>query len=74
MKALKDGPGYMKEANRDGSGRFDPLKPMKSVVLSKDDRIVFRLREGKSGGHLGVFRITHDEVVEKDFWSFLMGC
>lgn len=56
MKALRDGPGYMKE----GTGRFEPLKMGKAVVLTVGDKIVFRMREGKQGGHLGVHTILDE--------------
>ena len=56
MKALRDGPGYMK----DGVGRFEPLKMGKAVVLTVGDKVVFRMREGKQGGHLGVHTILEE--------------
>ena len=73
MKALREGPGYMRENARDGSGRFDALKATKSVVLTVGDRVCFRLREGKLGGHLGIYRIDTEAPPVKSFFSFL-GC
>lgn len=63
MKALRDGPGYM----IDDSGRYDPLPASKAVVLKEGDQVVFRLREGKLGGHLGVFKIEEKRHVEKSW-------
>ena len=74
MKALRDGPGYMREDSRDGSGRFEALKATKAVVLNVGDRVCFRLREGKMGGHLGVYRIETEEPPVKSFFSILLGC
>ena len=62
MKALRDGPGYMK----DGVGRFEPLKMGKAVVLTVGDKVVFRMREGKQGGHLGVHTILEEGGEEKE--------
>ena len=73
MKALRDGPGYMREATRDGSGRFESLKATKAVVLTVDDRVCFRLREGKMGGHLGIYRIETEAPPVKSWISFFIG-
>jgi hypothetical protein len=73
MKALREGPGYMRESARDGSGRFDALRATKSVVLTVGDRVCFRLREGKMGGHLGIYRIDTEAPPVKSWFSF-MGC
>ena len=73
MKALRDGPGYAR-GSRDGSGRFEALKATKAVVLNVGDRVCFRLREGKMGGHLGVYRIETEEPPVKSFFSILLGC
>jgi len=70
MKALRDGPGYMLE----DSGRFENLKAGKAVVLKTGDRVVFRMREGKKGGHLGVYRIAEAAEQKKSFFSILLGC
>lgn len=70
MKALRDGPGYMLE----DSGRFENLKAGKAVVLKTGDRVVFRMREGKQGGHLGVYRIAEAAEQKKSFFSILLGC
>lgn len=70
MKALRDGPGYM----LDDSGRFEPLKTGKAVVLKTGDRVVFRMREGKQGGHLGIYRIEEQEEQRKGFFSVMLGC
>lgn len=70
VKALRDGPGYM----LDDSGRFEPLKTGKAVVLKPGDRVVFRMREGKQGGHLGIYRIEAQEEQQKGFFSVLLGC
>mmetsp|Transcript_23534 Transcript_23534/g.57647 ORF Transcript_23534/g.57647 Transcript_23534/m.57647 type:complete len:588 (+) Transcript_23534:303-2066(+) len=69
MKALRDGPGYMK----DDSGRFEPLKATKAVVLQAGDRVAFRMREGKQGGHLGIYRLDYEEPPTRGFFSIL-GC
>ena len=74
MKALRDGPGYMREDSCGGSGRFEALKATKAVVLNVGDRVCFRLREGKMGGHLGVYRIETEEPPVKSFFSILLGC
>ena len=69
-EALRDGPGYM----HDDTGRFEPLKVGKAVVLKAEDRVVFRMREGKQGGHLGIYRIEAMEKEPKGFFSVLLGC
>lgn len=73
MKALREGPGYMRDSARDGSLRFDALRATKSVVLTVGDRVCFRLREGKMGGHLGIYRIDTEAPPVKSWFSF-MGC
>ena len=66
MKALREGPGYMRErARRQRAVRRAPAT--KSVVLTVGDRVCFRLREGKLGGHLGVFKIEEKRHVEKSW-------
>lgn len=70
MKALRDGPGYM----RSDSLRYEQLKMNKAVVLGIGDRVVFRMREGKIGGHLGIYRIAADSEKPKSFFSILLGC
>ena len=68
--ALRDGPGYMHE----DTGRFEPLKIGKAVVLKADDHVVFRMREGKQGGHLGIYRIVATEKESKGFFGVFLGC
>ena len=70
MKALRDGPGYMREETQ----RFEPLKAGKAVVLKAGDRVVFRMRTGKQGGHLGIYRIDAIDEESKGFFSVLLGC
>lgn len=77
MKALRDGPGYSRESTKDGGssvGRFEQLKATKAVVLTVDDRVCFRMREGKMGGHLGIYRIETTSPAVKSWVSFFMGC
>ena len=45
----------------------------KAVVLQVGDRVVFRMREGKQGGHLGVYRIQYEAPPTRSFFS-IMGC
>ena len=61
MKALRDGPGYMK----DEVGRFEPLKMGKAVVLTVGDKVVFRMRE-VSRAVLGVHTILDEGGEEKE--------
>lgn len=70
MKALRDGPGYMQDA----IGRFEVLKTGKAVVLKVGDTVVFRMREGKQGGHLGIYRIEEETQQTKGFFSIILGC
>jgi len=50
---------------RQSTGRWELLPVGKSAVLSVGDRLCFRMREGKIGGHEGVFALDfQDATVE----------
>jgi len=57
MKALHEGPGVWRQT----TGRWEMLGVGKSAVLSVGDRLCFRMREGKVGGHEGVFLIDFQD-------------
>ena len=61
MKSLHEGPGVWRQS----TGRWELLPVGKSAVLSVGDRLCFRMREGKIGGHEGVFALDfQDATVE----------
>ena len=58
MKSLRDGPGVW----RQNTGRWQMLQLGKSAVLNVGDRLCFRMREGKLGGHEGVFALDYQDT------------
>ena len=58
MKSLHDGPGVW----RQNTGRWQMLQLGKSAVLNVGDRLCFRMREGKLGGHEGVFALDYQDT------------
>lgn len=58
MKSLHEGPGVWRQS----SGRWEMLPVGKAAVLSVGDRLCFRMREGKLGGHEGVFTLDFQDT------------
>ena len=58
MKSLHEGPGVWRQS----TGRWEMLPVGKAAVLSVGDRLCFRMREGKIGGHEGVFTLDYQDT------------
>jgi hypothetical protein len=58
MKSLHEGPGVWRQS----TGRWEMLPVGKAAVLSVGDRLCFRMREGKLGGHEGVFTLDYQDT------------
>jgi len=58
MKSLHEGPGVWRQS----TGRWESLPVGKAAVLSVGDRLCFRMREGKIGGHEGVFTLDYQDT------------
>ena len=56
-KSLHEGPGIWRQS----TGCWQSLQVGKSAVLSVGDRLCFRMREGKMGGHEGVFALDYQD-------------
>ena len=57
VKSLHEGPGVWRQS----TGRWEMLQVGKSAVLSVGDRVCYRMREGKLGGHEGVFVLDYQD-------------
>jgi len=57
VKSLRDGPGIF----RNEVGRWESLAAEKAAVLEVGDRLCLRLREGRIGGHEGIFQLQFQE-------------
>jgi hypothetical protein len=61
VKSLRDGPGVFRSA----VGRWESLPSEKAAVLVPGDRLCLRLREGRPGGHEGIFELQYQEELEE---------
>lgn len=57
VKSLHEGPGVWRQS----TGRWEMLQVGKAAVLSVGDRLCYRMREGKIGGHEGVFVVDYQD-------------
>lgn len=63
VKSLRDGPGVFRLA----VGRWESLASEKAAVIEPGDKICLRLREGRPGGHEGIFELQYqDELKDVD--------
>lgn len=63
VKSLRDGPGVFRLA----VGRWESLPSEKAAVIEPGDKICLRLREGRPGGHEGIFELQYqDELKDVD--------
>jgi hypothetical protein len=61
VKSLRDGPGVFRSA----VGRWESLPSEKAAVLVPGDRLCLRLREGRPGGHEGIFELQYQEELKE---------
>ena len=62
VKSLRDGPGIFRLA----VGRWESLPAEKSAVLEPGDRLCLRLREGRPGGHEGIFELQYQDELKDE--------